>query len=397
MKKLTVALSAGLLFIGISIAMAQNKPVAFETKGQLEQYVSKGLLTLKMGSQMDKTTFADYEKIERKIMTKDEFGYIEYINSPTGMPLGPNAVAVDKNEDIYILDSINKRIVIFNEKGEYKESIDIKMLDENCQINSQENIDMSIDSRGYVYILCPYLPEGTCILKINKNGEVKQGYIDASKIKKYAKSPEKNKKLLDDIEKRRDFYILPENVDEIRETLFKDSEDNVYVLSGKGKYLNISTETLEPKEQLPGDISSNLNNIYTREPMIINKRKPEQIKEILVKSLDGTIKNKIQFQIPSKYKNKRLELFDAKVIGEDMFGNKYITLALAEAQNKHNVSVPLIYKYSKNWALLSIIEIENQMQNQVWYHKPIVSRSGNIYKLVWDTNKISEGEKLIKW
>ena len=76
---------------------------------------------------------------------------IESLNF-TGIPSGnnpfvPGKIAIDKKDNLYIVDKLNKRIVIVNAKGQYLRSLAQKE-SEGSGFN-----DVRIDDKGYIYCL----------------------------------------------------------------------------------------------------------------------------------------------------------------------------------------------------------------------------------------------------
>ncbi len=68
----------------------------------------------------------------------------EFGNDLTSAPQGPISFAVDKNENIYVLDQINKRVQQFDKSGNY-----VSMF----TIDSQFVCDIDLDDKSNVYLL----------------------------------------------------------------------------------------------------------------------------------------------------------------------------------------------------------------------------------------------------
>ena len=368
-----------MVFISKGIIFAQSTGTV-----TLEEYVPKVIVEAKFGNSIN------------------EFGFHRQSKGHEYPDMGPNAIVIDSHGNIYILDSVNERIVIYNENGEYKSNIFLKSL-KRYKIFDPFNTSMAIDSSGTIYILTTHLDfmQSPVVIELNKQGKFVKQYFDVSKLKKYTTEVEPSRKnqfiqMLNNIQKSENTKILSDDFGEIRNLSTEDG--NVYIVTKKNYYLRETNNKIE-KLHFKGNISLKQKYIYERNPKITDYSKVEPIENVIVKDLQGNIIRILNLELPPDWQKDGWKLFNAGVSFEDIFNNKYVGI-VAEKKSEtgtlySNDFTSLIYKYNEDWELISIIRIK--VDDPIYRFLSPIDKMGNIYQLVWNSKKLEEGVKVIKW
>lgn len=355
----------------------------------LEEYVPKVIMRAGWGKGYDKFGL--------------EEGDLAYV--------APNAIATDAEENIYILDPVNNRVVVFNNEGKYLKEIILKPRCEHILV--YVTVDMVIDSLNHIYILSDYILDRSntgipLIMKYSKDGQLLYQCIQGSTriiydVEKatYVKFPSQEehiKEILRIQNRDKNTNVLPVKYG-MTKGIFIGANGNVYLitegLSKENKvetyYINLKSAGLKDvrKLEVRGRISQDMKYIFIRRPDTPaiggswGGRLPD-IEKLLLCDLKGRIIKSIPLNL-EKFKKNQLRMFRATYQNSDTFGNHYF---LTGVENEdYNF---LIFKYNSDFKLVGIIDIYD--------HKPYaIANSGNIYQLFWDEKELDEGLKLIKW
>lgn len=182
-----------------------------------------------------------YEEIEK--IPKEELGKTIFIYM-----WGPRGIDVDKDENIYILDCINKRIMKYNSEGNFITSIDYEFKDWSANL-------LYIDSQGDIYVggrryggIRRLTPEGKLLEKLSIKEEIYLGiYQKAGNI--YSLSSSENvpvatlkkgidkKKQSNDLRKEKLLKIIKTKklIKKSKDSLFSDAHFDLSSLSSDNK------------------------------------------------------------------------------------------------------------------------------------------------------------------
>lgn len=94
--------------------------------------------------------------------------------SAKGEFIGPKGIMVDNNGDIFVVDSGNNRVQIFDQEGEFKEAIDMSIFEKhNESIDSLK--DIAVDDKNNIYVsVMTTTSKEAGIYMIDENRAVKQ-------------------------------------------------------------------------------------------------------------------------------------------------------------------------------------------------------------------------------
>lgn len=365
-----------LLFIGLILIMPVHaREKAKQTsKEQYEVYVPTVIIQGNWGSDPGK------------------FGFFRQPAKGHDYPdMIPNAIAVDKNEHIYILDPVNERIAVYNEKGQYYSNISLKSLNDRLKIFDPWHNDIAVDSYGEIYLLTINMDyNGAAVVKINKDGKVLKQYYEGSKIKEFYKQrPKKYEKKLKEIKRENNATILDEQLGGIVR-LFADGNNNIFINVEGGIYLKMGNTKLQ-KLYFNGSPSVNLKYIYVRKPEVPLKKylkeRPPPVEGIVIQDQKGNILNKIELQSIYSYFGHEAKIQNIKYRTDDIFENKYFEVNVDSVKNGD-----YIFKYNRNWEIINSILIED-----ISTYPYAISKNGNIYQLYWNSENMDAGIKVRKW
>ncbi|MBU2527804.1 hypothetical protein KKF70_00255 [bacterium] len=353
------------------------------------------ILAIPLSAEKNKKT----DEYTEKTIIKGEWGNLKtqfgFYRQPSGYDypdMGPNAIAVGKNGDIYILDPVNDRIVIYNDKGGYKSTVSIAALKRYKTYDPWLNY-LAVDLSGYIYILTKHLDfvNDSVVVKINRKGEIVHQYTTTLKLKESFNS--KSKKYAEElkiIEKQPNMEIVSEEVGNFM-GFFIDSKDDVYIQAEDAHLINISKTKSHKIYIKGGKPAKNLKHLFIRKPLTPIKKylpkKPQAIANLVLKDENGKVLKNIDLDLIKKQLPEGVQIFDVRYENEDIFGNIYF-LALIENQSDRC----FIIKYDKNWEISAIIKIKD-----ISSYPFAISGAGNIYQLIWDSKKLKDGVKILSW
>jgi len=160
-----------LILRGLAVAVAVIMALAATALAKMEQYESKVILSLPWGS------------------GPNEIGYAkEGPEDQEGLRYGPTAIDVDQDGNIYILDTVNQRVKVFDQNGELLRSFPVRRWPGALAVDREESVWVL---RGHT--IHRYTSQGTPIetiqipstdiplsseLMITSNGEICAGQFE---------------------------------------------------------------------------------------------------------------------------------------------------------------------------------------------------------------------------
>jgi hypothetical protein len=341
-----------------------------------EKYISKNIIISRWGNKAGLFGVNKYQE-----------------ESDMNIYTGPCAIAIDKNDSIYIFDPVNKRINIYDNEGKYIRCIKIKPL-EGFRYRESWGIKMMVDDYG-IYILMPYASICvTSILKYDKNGKLGKLYVDQRQFdiygNEYARDIEaklvKQQAIVigyGEIDMKNIKYNLNPDL-----SLFYNYENgNVYLTRAGTILCNLSQN-----DTCIGTYNNTLKKYMTTsyDDTFINP-----IGDVSFQ--DGDKKLIINIDAPQKWLIDGWRIVSAGLEWVDRYGNSYISVMAYNASKKQyscgrgGGQRLLFYKYDSSYSLRAIGVIERGMLPYMIY---AYSNSGNIYQLDWDVKK---GVVVKKW
>jgi len=367
-----MALALG-LNSGVSFAQSKNDvalPGAQVNAPQIEKFVEDTFISAKWGN------------------GNGEFGYFQQPKDKFYPDMGPNAIGVDKNENIYILDAVNRRINVFAKDGKYKTSVPLSSLGK-YKIFDPANNELYIDSSGYIYIRTQFLDfpfPNSAVVKLGPDGELLHQYIPTAELHEHfsPKTPQ-FEKFLKRIVKQTKVTVLSKNVGKLSR-LHLDSNRHVRGIAGDSMAIDFADNKISPVA-IAGAPAESIESSYgierqassgeaTVRKLVFRNKGTE---EISILDLSEIIR-----RLPSG-----ASVQNFRYIGSDNGNNVYF---LVLADGILNGNSPVI-KYSK--ALNGLVGIAN-VQN-ISEHPVAIGPSGNIYQLIWDSENISDGVRILRW
>ncbi|MBU4445769.1 hypothetical protein KJ656_11910 [bacterium] len=370
MKK--IILSTAILLGVTNFAMAENNGIDRSTETQeMENYTSEVLIVGKWG-RGDK-----------------EFGLTKREDGPD---VGPNAIAVDKAENLYILDPANKRIVVYKKNGKYLNSISLESL-KQYQLYSSLGNSFAVDSSGNIFIFTQNRDfyYGSVVVKIDRQGKILRQYASLAPLKEnFDPSSSKFLERFNKIKKAPEMNIFPETVGKLMGPVV-DNDGNVYAMAEQGILIPLSQEINMKITSYPGHPMENRKNYIVRDPKVpLTKylpKKPALIKNLFVKTAKGKIIATINANDIQKYLPTAAKIDGIHYKRSDIFGNKFFLIWTEDIGNRC-----FVIRFDPNWRPTVLTAIQN-----VSYHPFVISHDGNILQLVWDSAKIDDGVKILKW
>jgi hypothetical protein len=349
--------------------MAEEKGTqTVEAKGALlEEYVSKEIIAADWGKELGKIGIYTSEK----------------------EILGPVAMDVDREGNIYIFDSVNWRVVIYNNKGSYTSTVNLEE-DKIREPYRGGRGKIKVDSEGNMYIRSWPL-----LRKYNSKGKLVKGYLYYTE--EYPKGfSKKFSAYLKDLDERGILEIVkPERFGFFMGTIFPS------------KYLPVSG-------YLDGVPTKEISSHYERTEKVIFYMAPGGIgwwtypwvpstltkkwKEFTISHPDYIEHNYIVIATEEGEIEKIITLPQEGIseyhpLKEDYQGYIYI---YADKHNKEEC----VYKYNYLGELVAEIKVKPPYfyGSHGWYViYPFISWNGEIYQIYWDANKLDEGFRVIRW
>jgi len=366
-------------------------------------------------------TFWFAKKNRREIYTPQTFTISTWGNNkgefakPDTTPLeeGPTFLALDNKEYIYVLDAVNRKVIIFDDSGNFKKEIKLNI--QYPLVTRESKIDLFVDGMGNIYVY----RHGNPFLDIfDQNGSLIKRYIFVSKknlpelvLEEYSKIevPSKTTSLSQII----DGPIVQE-IGYVAH-LCKGRNQNIYLstLIRKAseeevlKGIKKSNETLQTMliqisiTALPELYKSELSDHYISCEELLTDKKLET--SCIGEKITGKVINKkngkviMTFLLPlhAKLELGKYSVF-VHLITEDKYGNYYMEVLERQFINGKESEwkeKKVIKKYDSQGKLITTIEIPNQYNN-LDFKGGIWSNTGSYYAIYW--NKLTT-IKIIKW
>lgn len=318
-----------------------------------------------------------------------EFGFNKRADGPD---VGPNAITTDKAENIYVLDPVNKRIVVYAKTGKYSNSIPLQLLKKYQIYNSLGN-SLAVDSSGSIFLFTQNRDfyDDSVVVKIDQQGKLLRQYASVSPLKdKFGSASPKFHEHFNKIKNAPGMSVLPETVGKLIKPVV-DIKGNVYALAEQGILIPLSQETTVKMRSRPGHPMENNENYFVRDPETpltkYHKEKPAPIKRLLIKSVKGETVAVINSEDIKKYLPSGATIDDIQYKGSDGAGNMYF-LIFAEGAGTRC----FIVRFASDWhptALTAIRDISS--------YPFVISHDGNVFQLVWDSDKLNDGVRILKW
>lgn len=338
-----VSVVALLMSVGIlSIALAE-KPVQKQEKAKgKEQYVQKVIIDAKWGK------------------GPGEFGLMEEEGR-----WGPESLAIDNQGNIYMLDSINKRIQKFNKEGKYMASIN---LDPHIRFRCPD--DLCIDQVGNLYVLRKGFPGGI-VRQYTQKGEL---------VREYPISNEIGQVWNINVDESGNLFV--EGLEGYVRTK-KGAFRKVYQLGTKDKAHDPTQQLKNAKRGIPCEGGEYRYEIGKRE---VGKRKYLSLIKILDRK--GKLKREIVVKRPAFWS------IPTTFLGVDQTGHIYIEVQTFIGSFKKEDLGFEVHKYDKRGNLLAKIEMPYAYITARAPYRPIaIDKFGNVYQL----QLLEAGVSVIKW
>lgn len=268
-----------------------------------------------------------------------EFGFIDGNgNEPSR---GPTAIAIDDDNNIYALDSVNRRILKYDRDGKYFETINL------------EQKQIKIKTTNPTYLLARKNPKAI---------EDMYGKDFLKEQKEYVET---------EIEAINFLGLFQE--------IKIDRKRNIYHRTG-----------------LPQHPQCYALVVYDKAGRILRAYTKEQIGENTICGLDVDNKGRLYFLIAGKTAPRH-----AFEINQDGEIRKYEWAKLGEKFKAEKFGNSLRKrKEIQNFATLPQKLTDVIKRNRRWYKTHETSgydANGNVYEIVWDEKNFGEGVKVIKW
>jgi hypothetical protein len=385
-----------------SAVMSEQKPEAEKMPEVAEATEVKGTQTVEVEG--TSTTYAE-EYVSKEIITANwgkELGKLGVYTSEKKV-LGPTAMDVDREGNIYIFDHINWRVTIYDNKGSYTSAVNLEK-DKTIEPYRGGISEIKVDSEGSMYIttgrLWPYF-----IRKYDNKGKLVKVYIEGYMKPCFSGDDED--------------YIAKFNA------YFKNLDKRGILEIIKPQrigYCSYFMCTLFPSEYLPisgymdGALLGEISSDYRRKEKVIVYMAPggigwetypgvppalkERWKEFRASHPDH-IKHNYIVIATEEGEVEKIIASDEKIgyfhpLKEDHKGNVYIYVS---KYNKEKMREYWVYKYNYLGDLVAKIKGKPVY---FWFYEwniilPFISWNGEIYQIYWDADKLDEGFKVIKW
>jgi hypothetical protein len=405
MKKTTIVVSLGIVLgLGINLALAkkpaeeqglveetQPKAEAEETQGgvQMEEYVPKVIIEAKRGN------------------GQEEFGSY---TSGTRI-LGPVAMDVDNDGNIYIFDPVNWRVVVYDNENNYKLVVHLEKDPKEIigkqgykggyalpeylggsdiiKVDSKKNIYIHVGDDP-VYMVRKFNIEGTLTTLYIENypnfGEI-SSTSKTNKYNIYFRKLKKENKLVifgnkPEIFGKGELKIIGEAIGRCNmRSIFPSEYFPIWGYIEDSPFLMISSNYDRKKKviffKFPGYYYDMLPEKARK--IVENFSKYKEKHSVIIIDEDGNIENWITIETKNVHSHHPWK--------EDIYGNLYVMVWIEDERNIK----PYIYKYNSLGKLTGIIEILAPLQKDG--PKPFVSWNGNVYQIFWENNRL----KVIKW
>lgn len=288
---------------------------------------------------------------------------------PTEKEAGPKYFTFAPSGEIYILDAVKKKILVFDSEGKFEDSINLEVDYDFGSIEME--VSICVDSRKNIYIFPHWW--GFFIDKFDKRGKLINRYIvneaSAFNYKKYLqfKKDSLTISLIPLIGKN----IAFQGID-----IFNDQNNSVYVSANKDG------------TQVIVELSNKLHKSYTRRPSrgkALNgnqwfdmERKVNNIYKLRKLEEDKVVKE-IEIELPGRHVEGKHHYY-MRPKAEDFKGNIYVDIY----ENRYDevtkgwVQKEWVAKYDGKGNLLGVIRFERNTP------KPIMDFTGNFYQIIWD-------------
>jgi hypothetical protein len=290
-------------------------------KAPMEEYVAKVIIKARWGS------------------GPGEFGLFK--REMSGAHVMPNAIALDKEENLYILDPANGRVLKFTEDGEYIKAIYLEGRDKKypfyirypARVHIALLGELVVDNKNNIYIYT--VGKEDSILKFSKDGKFLQ------------------------------YYTPPEEMSFSNLCIINNKvTTEVYKGGGRLKFIELTPSGII---DLPIEIS----------------KKIEAEEKVMWKKIKFT----------SKLTKKPYTSLYGEIIGKDKDGNLYVRVEYIikkESEEVEKIDTIQIYKYSPQWKLMSIFA---ERKYTTGTHKFVVSKDGTVYELLVPILDVKELEE----
>jgi len=365
-KAIVVILMLGLIItlIGNSVGMGQktlrtpqtnvSTTTIVDTEQELEEYVPKIIIEAKWGTK------------------PGEFGILKY----KYRSVGPSAIAINEEGDIFVADPVNYRIQVFNRNGEFKKEIKliINLLEEE---KPNTRIDLAVDKKNNVF--CEW-------------GIIKNGCFIEDRIQKYSFDG----KLLKEWDAQREIY--PKRKIPLSESVFKVTPwGEVYLLGiyNEKTYRIISFEDCnivnwgEGSVGLDGYRFKDFVGDMPKDTLTVIDKQGNK-KELSIPLIDKFVRKKEEY--------KKYTLWEIKYLNMDRAGylytiSNYSTYTLGKITKIYK-ETKIVTKSTLAGKVISQIEFSPDYLEGLDIFIIIVDFKGNIYEIKC---RKESGVKIIRW
>lgn len=319
------------------------------------------------------TVEAKWGKGDREFGLYNEYGLID----------APRIFHITANSDVYLLDPVNRKIIVYDDNGVYKSTVKLEM---QYRLPTDEvGASLYVDSKGNIYISNEFY--NFFVEKFSSDGRLIKRFVVYTPS--YEGNIELYRKFITD---ERTVLLNKRNVIHNGVGIYTDNKEDVY--------LSVSTgEEGKPGKEESLRISDNdsisdwkeIGNVMHR-GAYVKDQGDNHIKLLFNESdKDKCVEYNIELPPENNYlKEKYKDVPKVSYYQEDIYHNLY----LGRWHFRHEKYCSgEIYKFDKSGKLLSSID--------AWKYSGQNSRikiddHGNIYQLVTD-NMPEGGLRLIKW
>lgn len=342
---------------------------------------------------------------------------------------GPDALDIDRNGNIYIFDPVNWRVLIYNESGKYKSAVSLEKDPDTGDYDFKggyvggywwEYDFIKVDSEGNIYLATTDdIIRTDYLRKFNKEGKLIKVYLSKNAEERLKKlwSPEeyqqRHGQYFDELKKTGKFEVIdstiidplragrPNTNPEISHLFFKLFPSEYCPIDGQTEH--------SPSGLLSSDYKRNKKVVFYKILDMIDllplctrsvyEEKRKELQELGYKKVFYTLvvdaeKNLEKIvAIPASEDSAFFHPWK-----EDVYGNLYLmTWVRDEKRSKERFTIykQFINKFNFKGNLIATIETSTPLTRDKPF--PFISWKGDIYRIIWDNNKLEEGLKIIRW
>lgn len=306
-----------------------------------------------------------------------------------GLCVGPNAMALDRNQNLCILDPANMRIKKYTRKGELERSIQLKSLREICRLDDPSNNYLAVDASQTIFIATRITgSDAALVVAIGRNDKIESAFIGLDDYMTIGNADDTRVKgAFEKLKSMCTIEVIPIEVGAIRK-LFQDLGGAVFIRTTRNALVDPGNKL--KAHPFAGSPLRNGKYTYTT--------KGDPVSEIVLQPVRGKKATTIPVTLPADRLAEGWALSGAEIADDDDKGNLFIAVTAAKSEggkNRYsNASHELVYHYlnDKPVGIITIPVMEGEYRVPLLY-----GREGEIYQLVWNHADPAAGVKVLKW